>query len=267
MNRLAFCLSLLVASQHLAAKELVLISGFDPFGGASVNNSWNVARQAQRELARLRPSTEVVTCLLPTSYRRAIPALEACLAALPEKPTLVISLGAGPCNVKWETRAHNSDRDHGPDNDGVSRRRRQTIEAGGPAEIGLRLNYGSMWCGLSAEEKRLSWISTDPENFVCNNTAYRFTRRHPEQMFGFIHVPGIACEQRNPGITGRASSPVAKMIHLQLDAVGASTSVIEWPTDFNDARLPTTRNEVRALQRGNAESCEKELLSRWRGAF
>ncbi len=266
MNRWVLFFSALSLSALSSAKDIVLLSGFDPFGQLSVNNSWVIAQQVKTRVESSRPDVEVITCLLPTSYNRAIPTLEKCLADLPEKPTLVISLGAGPCNVKWETRAHNRDNDHGPDNDGVSRKR-QIITPGAPSDLGLRLNYGAMWCSLTPEEKRLTWVSTTPENFVCNNTAFRFTERHPEQMYGFIHVPNVKCEKKTPGITARSAELISKMIGIQLDSRSATTSTIEWPMEFNDVRLPDTRDEVKALLRGPVEACEREMLERWRKDF
>lgn len=266
MNRWIILIAALSLSGLAVAKDIVLLSGFDPFGKLSVNNSWVIAQQVKTRLESARADVEVVTCLLPTSYNRAIPALEKCLADLPTKPTLVISLGAGPCNVKWETRAHNRDNDHGPDNDGVSRKR-QVITPGGPSDLGLRLNFGAMYCALTSEEKRLTWISTSPENFVCNNTAFRFTENHPEQLYGFIHVPNISCEKKTPDITTRSAALITKMIGIQLDTRSATTSTINWPMEFNDVRLPDTRDEVKDLLRGPVESCEKEMLERWRKDF
>src|SRR5690606_7121788 len=126
MKRLLTFLLLTASLSFAQAKDTVLLSGFDPFGGVSVNNSWNIAQQVAARLQSTR-DVAVKTCLLPTSYARAIPALEKCLAEMNEKPTLVVSLGAGPCNVKWETRAHNKDHDYGPDNDGVSRKRQVIV--------------------------------------------------------------------------------------------------------------------------------------------
>ena len=266
MNRWLLYFIALSLSALASARDIVLLSGFDPFGKLSVNNSWVIAQEVKTQLMAARSDVEVVTCLLPTSYNRAIPALEKCLDELPTKPALVISLGAGPCNVKWETRAHNRDNDKGPDNDGVSRKR-QVITPGGPADIGLRLNYGAMWCSLTAEEKKLTWVSTSPENFVCNNTAFRFTERHPEQMYGFIHVPNVTCEKKAPDITTRSVALITKMIGIQLDTRASLTSTIEWPMEFNDVRLPDTRDEIRDLLRSPLDGCEKEFLERWHKDF
>lgn len=265
--KLISCILLLTTIASFAqAKEIVLLSGFDPFGNLPVNNSWVIAEKVKAQIENENPNIEVVTCLLPTSYQRAVPALETCLAALPEKPTLVLSLGAGPCSVKWETRAHNRDHDHGPDNDRVSRRRKPII-LGATSEIGLRWNVADLYCSLDADQKRLTTISTSPDNFVCNHTAFRFGYAHPELMYGFVHVPNVSCEKNSPGITERSARLVAHMIKKQLQVILAPRSRMDMPSAFNSTRLPVSKTEVRNLETLASESCEQELLTRWRKAF
>jgi pyrrolidone-carboxylate peptidase len=263
MNRVLTYLFLSSICAPLWAKESVLISSFDPFGGSSYNNSNRIAREVKTHLSE---TVDVMTCVLPTSYQRAIPALEKCLSEMRNPPALIVSLGEGPCSVKWETRAHNRDHDRGPDNDGVSRRR-QTIIADAPQELGLRLNYPAMWCSLTHEEKKLTQVSVDPENFVCNNTAYRFSHNNPEQLYGFVHVPRTSCEKKTPGITARSSELVAKMIRQQLAVSATDNSRLDLPRFGNFTRLATTRIEVKAMQRDTAEICEEEFLKRWLKAF
>lgn len=263
MNRVVLLAILSVISVPSWAIETVLISSFDPFGGASYNNSTRIAQEVKLNLGN---NVEVVTCLLPTSYERAIPALEKCLNEMKTPPDLVVSLGEGPCKVKWETRVHNRDHDHGPDNDGISRRRR-TIIAGAPKELGLRLNYSAMWCSLNPDEKNLVQVSIDPENFVCNNTAYRFSYAHPDQMYGFIHVPRTSCEIKNPGITQKSSELVAKMIREQLAVLVSDNSRLDLPRSSNSTRLATDSFAVRSMQRDTYQVCEEEFLKRWLKAF
>jgi pyroglutamyl-peptidase len=263
MNRVVLLVLLSAISFPLWGRETVLISSFDPFGGSSDNNSTRIALEVKTHLSE---SVNVVTCVLPTSYDRAIPALEKCLSEMTSPPDLVVSLGEGPCFVKWETRAHNRDHDHGPDNDGVSRRRR-TIIADAPKELGLRLNYSAMWCSLNEEEKKLVQVSIEPENFVCNNTAYRFSHANPELMYGFVHVPRTSCENKNPGITAKSSELVAKMIRQQLAVMASDNSRLELPRLSNAIRLATTRLSVQAMQRDTNEVCEEEFLKRWLKAF
>ncbi len=251
----------LLLSYSAFAAPRVLVSGFDPFGRAGSNPSWDIAQAVVNNLQA--QGIEASPCLLPTSYQRSLPALEKCLAEFGEAD-LVISLGAGLCNVKWETRTFNRNHDRGPDNDGVSRRR-QSIDPLGPRELGLRLNYSAMWCGLSAEEKKITMISTNPDTFVCNHLAYQYSLKNPTQMFGFIHVPSEGCLKKTPGLLAPSINLVTKMIRLQLNA--KTESHIAWPDFQNDSRLSTSRPEVRELERESVSSCEQEFIGKWSKAF
>ena len=251
----------LLFSYSALAAPRVLVSGFDPFGRAGSNPSWDIAQVVVKNLKT--QGIDASPCLLPTSYQRALPALEKCLAEFGDAD-LVISLGAGLCNVKWETRTFNRNHDRGPDNDGVSRRR-QSIDPLGPRELGLRLNYSAMWCGLSAEEKKITMISTNPDTFVCNHLAYQYSLKNPTQMFGFIHVPSEGCLKKSPELLVKSINLVTKMIQLQLNA--KTESNIPWPDFQNDSRLSTSRKEVRDLERDSVSSCETEFLKKWSQAF
>ncbi len=267
MMKLISCILLLTTIASFAqAKEVVLLSGFDPFGNLPVNNSWVIAEKVKAQIESENPNIEIITCLLPTSYQRSIPTLEKCLAALPEKPTLVLSLGAGPCSVKWETRAHNRDHDRGPDNDGVSRRRKPII-AGAASDLGLRWNVVDLYCSLNADQKKLVTISTSPDNFVCNHTAFRFSYAHPELLYSFVHVPNVSCEKNSPGITERSARLVAHMIKEQLEVIASPRSRLEMPSLLNSTRLPVSKVDVRSAESFASETCEQELLTRWRKAF
>ena len=252
---------LLLFSYTALAAPRVLVSGFDPFGRAGSNPSWEIAQAVVNNLKA--QGIDSRACLLPTSYQRSLPALEKCLAEFGEAD-LVVSLGAGLCNVKWETRTFNRNHDRGPDNDGVSRRR-QSIDPRGPSELGLRLNYSAMWCGLSAEEKKITMISTNPDTFVCNHLGYQYSLKNPTQMFGFIHVPSESCLKKTPGLLQPSISLVTKMIHLQLNA--KQDSNLSWPDSQNDSRLSTSRTEVRELERESVTSCEQEFIRKWSKAF
>lgn len=261
MAKLIRIATFLCFSYSAFAAPRVLISGFDPFGSASLNPSWSIAQEVVLKLKNA--GIDAASCLLPTSYERSLPALEKCLAEFGEAD-LVISLGAGLCNVKWETRTFNRNHDRGPDNDGVSRRR-QTIDPNGPRELGLRLNYSSMWCGLNAEEKKLTMVSTNPDTFVCNHLAFQYSLKNPNQMFGFIHVPSQNCLKRTPELLPSSIDLVTKMIQLQLAA--RSESNITWPDFQNEERLVTTKKEVQGLERDSTSPCEQEFLKRWKQGF
>ncbi len=51
-----------------SSNNVVLVTGFDCFGGETLNPSWEICKRLPREIAGLR----VETCLVPCEFHRAI---------------------------------------------------------------------------------------------------------------------------------------------------------------------------------------------------
>ena len=69
------------------AAKVILVTGFDCFGGEKVNPSWEICQRLPREIAGAR----IETCLVPCEFRRAIEV--AAEAIERHRPAVVISLG------------------------------------------------------------------------------------------------------------------------------------------------------------------------------
>ncbi len=250
------------AASAAPARELVLISGFEPFGRTNgTNNSWVVAEEAARQLRA--KGVDARTCLLPTVYDRGAEKLEECVSLLPRTPDLVLSLGEGPCQVHLETQVYNLDHNPrrpgiSPDNEGV-RRTRRTIIPGAPFNLGLRLDAQAIYCSLTPEQQAFTKVSTTPGNFVCNNAAYRFSHAHPELPYGFVHVPAQTC-RGEAELRVRAASVVQGLVEGHLRAQAQAPR--GWPHPGNDLRLPTQRQVVRGLLSGQ-QGCHRQFIEEW----
>jgi pyroglutamyl-peptidase len=66
----------------------ILVTGFEPFGGQSLNPSWEVAR-ALHGLAL--EGAQVTSVQLPCVFAQALPALQKALAQ--HRPDIVLALG------------------------------------------------------------------------------------------------------------------------------------------------------------------------------
>src|SRR5205085_6930247 len=69
------------------ASGVVLVTGFDPFGGEKTNPSWDVCTRLPKEIAGLRVETQRVPC----EFRRSIEVLAEAIER--HQPELVILLG------------------------------------------------------------------------------------------------------------------------------------------------------------------------------
>lgn len=245
------------------AAPRVLLSGFDPFKGATTNNSWTLVQQVASDL-RSR-GIEVHTCLLPTSFERGIVQLESCLDSLPGQPDMVLSLGETGCHLKLETRMFNRDHNVGgtnaTDNDGV-RRNQHTIIPEAPWTVGMRIDLPSLYCALSSAEKNVTKIDAFAGHFVCNNVAFQFSWRHPELIYSFAHVPTHDCKElsrRNPHVRTALVRMIETQLSLNQQVPGAAPHV------SNTIRLAADRPEFDAYWGGQNEtrSCALDFAQRW----
>ena len=158
----------------------LIVTGFEPFGGAEVNASWEAVRHLEG----------VEKALMPVSFARARDSVRGIIA---EGPDAVICIGeaGGRSAISVERVAVNLMDARMPDNDGA-----QPVDAPiapeGPAayfptlptrEIAARLREA----GIPAE------LSYTAGTYVCNSTFYTLmdaiARSGRPIPGGFIHVP------------------------------------------------------------------------------
>jgi pyroglutamyl-peptidase len=195
----------------------ILVTGFAPFGGESVNPSWQAAR-------RLEGAT-IAGCVvaareLPCAFGSAIAALEQAIAELLPEALIAVGQAGGRADFSVERVAINLDDAEKPDNEG-----RQPVDApviaGGPAAYFSSLPVRSIvealrFAGLPAS------ISHTAGGFVCNHLFYGACHlretRFPEMKAGFIHVP-FALEQgaRHPGAPTMAIETIATGLKIAID--------------------------------------------------
>ncbi|MBX3588448.1 MAG: pyroglutamyl-peptidase I [Ramlibacter sp.] len=179
---------------------VVLVTGFDPFGGDALNPSWLVAQALHgRRIAGHR----VVGAQLPTVFGQSLQALDALLRE--HRPVLVVCLGqaGGRAALSLERVAINVNDARIPDNAQAQPVDTPVIE-GGPAAYFTRLPVKAMWQALQREGVA-GEVSQTAGTFVCNHVFYGLmhvlaTRRGLRKVRGgFIHVPWLP-GQGTPGM-------------------------------------------------------------------
>lgn len=197
------------SSARPADRDVVLVTGFDPFGGDAVNPSWLVAQRLHRRRVAGRT---VVAALLPTEFGTSLPRLHALLAQ--HRPALVICLGLGANRqaLSIERVAINVQDARIADNAGVQPVD-EHVAPDAPVAYFSTLPIKAMRsaiesAGIAAE------VSQTAGTFVCNHVFYGLmhhlaTRRgFKRTRGGFIHVPpldsqaahGMALEQMVEGV-------------------------------------------------------------------
>ena len=181
----------------------VLVTGFEPFDGDTVNPAWEVARALDGERI---DGARVVAAQLPCVFAGALPALDAAIAR--HRPRIVLALGlAGSRSaISVERVAVNLIDARIPDNAGAQPIDEPVI-AGGPGAYFTRLPAKAivadlLAAGIAAE------LSFSAGSFVCNQAFYGLMhrlRRQPGVAAGFIHLPPLPDQAaRHPG-----SAPMA----------------------------------------------------------
>ncbi len=179
----------------------VLLTGFEPFGGAVTNPSWDAVRQlAERAPAAGAQADVIVAELLPCAYDDAETALRQAIAR--HEPDIVICAGvaAGRSGVTPERIAVNLDEAAAPDNSGAVRAE-SPIVPGGPVAYFTGLPVTRCVSRLQAGGITAA-VSRSAGGYVCNHVFYLLMHliatEQPALRGGFVHVP-LATEQLSPG--------------------------------------------------------------------
>jgi len=160
----------------------VLITGFEPFGGSTVNPSQQLVDALDSELA---------TVVLPVSYERAADVLRGAIAG--HRPDLVIAFGQadGRTGIAVERFAHNLDEASTTDNDEAPGSG-LPIDPDGPAAYPSTLPVDEIVAALRADGIP-AVPSRDAGGFLCNHVFYvlmgMLERERPNARGGFVHVP------------------------------------------------------------------------------
>jgi pyroglutamyl-peptidase len=144
----------------------VLVTGFEPFGGESVNPALEAVLRLPSGLGAL----EIATRPLPSVFGRALAALEDALVTT--RPDIVLCVGqaGGRAELSLERVAINVDDARIPDNDGQQPLGRPVV-AGGPAAYFATLPIKAAVRALR-EAGLPAAVSNTAGTFVCNHVFY-----------------------------------------------------------------------------------------------
>ncbi|MBQ2558714.1 MAG: pyroglutamyl-peptidase I [Lachnospiraceae bacterium] len=174
----------------------VLVTGFEPFGGQTVNSSASAVALLPENLG----GHTIVKAILPVSYTRSDKIL---LAKIREcQPDIVICVGqnAGVSTIRVESTAGNYAHAESEDNDHNLWLYRSIEMSGAPSYRAtlpiekIVKNLGN--AGIPAE------VSHSAGTFVCNCLMYQMLRMQetefPSASCGFVHVPCLPEQCADP---------------------------------------------------------------------
>lgn len=178
----------------------ILLTGFDAFGGATLNPSWLAARALH---GRQILGHTVVVAQLPTVFDTSLTVLTALLKQ--HQPALVVCLGqaGGRRALSLERVAINVNDAPTPDNAGAQPVD-TAVKQGAPAAYFTTLPIKAMLAALQ-QEGMAAEVSQTAGTFVCNHVFYGLMHTLATQRGlqhtrgGFIHVPWLP-EQGTPNM-------------------------------------------------------------------
>jgi pyroglutamyl-peptidase len=192
-------------------QPVILLTGFEPFDGESVNPSWQVAQALHGETVA---GARVQSLCLPCAFGDALDVLGAALAR--QRPGIVLALGqaTGRADFSPERVAINLNDARIPCNAG-----RQPIDEpvvpGAPAAYFSTLPIKAIAAALR-EAGLPAAVSHSAGTYVCNHVFYGLMhalRRRRGVRAGFMHLPLLPEQAAQRAWPTPASLPLATLVH------------------------------------------------------
>jgi pyroglutamyl-peptidase len=190
----------------------VLLTGFEPFGKATLNPSGEIVKRISGE--------NIVTAILPVAYAQSAKALLALIEQ--HKPDVVICLGQaeGRTQISPERIAINLDDARLADNEGVIRND-VPIVVGGPVAYESTLPIKEFVVAINAAGIPAA-VSLSAGAFLCNHIFYVAQDRLKDTKVrsGFVHVP-LMNEQAGefPGLPTMSLDQMVQAVRIMLEVL------------------------------------------------
>jgi pyroglutamyl-peptidase len=199
------------------ADDVVLVTGFEAFGGESTNPAWEICTRLPRAIAGLA----VETCRVPCEFRHAIEVVAAAIER--HKPALVVCLGqaGGRAHLSVERVAINVDDARIADNTG-EKPVDEAIAVDGPPAYFATLPVKAMVAAMRAAGAPAE-VSNSAGTYVCNHLMYGvlhfIAASGRDARAGFIHVPYAEHQVLDkPGVPALSIATMAQGVEAAIAA-------------------------------------------------
>lgn len=197
----------------------VLVTGFDPFGGESINPAY--------EAVKLLPDTicdaEIIKLEIPTIYKKSGEVMDKKIEACNPDVVLCIGQAGGRSSITIEKVAINLAEARIKDNDG-----NQPMDSA-LEEDGENAYFTNLPCKAVVKELRdngiPAHISYTAGTFVCNDVMYHVLHlihtKYKNMRGGFIHVPYVTEQvvDKPQGTAAMSAETIAKGLELAIKAI------------------------------------------------
>jgi pyroglutamyl-peptidase len=183
----------------------ILVTGFEPFGGETVNASWEAAQKLE---GWRHGDTVAVARLLPCAYDASVKKLVTAIETVRPDALLMTGQAARRGVVCVERFAHNLDDATAPDNDGALRRGLR-ISRAAPEWLETRTPVRTIARAIK-EAGIPARVSRDAGGFVCNHLYFGALQYLSDKRSAipavFVHLP-VTPEQAPRGANEKRLAP------------------------------------------------------------
>lgn len=183
-------------------KRNVLLTGFAPFAGETINPSWQAVQALDGATIE---GHRIAAIKLPCAFGESLPVLRHGLRVLAPHVVIAVGLAGGRDGISLERVAINLIDARIPDNAGVQPIDTPVIRSGAAAYFSTLPIKASLLAlsdaGISAH------VSQTAGTYVCNQVFYGLMhalRRRRNTRAGFVHVPWLPAQakaHRQPGMS------------------------------------------------------------------
>lgn len=203
--------------------KTVLLTGFDPFGGESINPAWEVAKSLDEKTIG---EYKIFSKQVPTVFHKSISVLKEYIKELNPEIIMCIGQAGGRPDITIERVAINIDDARIADNEGNQPVDVPVVEEG-PAAYWSTLPMKAIVKRLQEEGVPAS-VSQSAGTFVCNHLFYGLMHeleKHDKKIKGgFVHIPFLPEQASNyPGQPSMSLSTISKGIELAVEV----TTIVE----------------------------------------
>ena len=203
----------------------VLVTGFDPFGGESINPAWEAVKVIKNEIA----GAEIVTMQIPTVVGKSIEKIHNKMVEI--NPDIVIAVGqaGGRFGVTPERVAINVTDARIPDNEG-NQPIDEPIFADGDTAYFSNLPVKAMVQAIKDAGYPAS-LSNTAGTYICNHVMYGILyyirKEFPNVRGGFIHVPFAASQ-----VVEKPNTPSMAITDITASLEAAIQAAVEHKDDL-----------------------------------
>jgi pyroglutamyl-peptidase len=203
----------------------VLVTGFMPFGGETVNPSWEIVKALPDVMGGCR----IEKLKVPVEWGKAIETVTRAIDK--HQPDVVLCFGqaGGRSRMSVERVAINIDDARQPDNAGQMRTE-QAIIAGAPAAYFANLPIKAMVAGM-VKAGVPAEVSNSAGTYVCNHLLYgvlnHIATARLATRAGFIHVPYVETQ-----IFDKPGTPAMALSTMIVGAKAAIAAAIRRKADL-----------------------------------